>query len=135
MLNDSLGHSVGDQLLSRVAARLVEAVAESGFVARLGGDEFAVVLPECADPLAINAVTTRIFKSLHLPFDLAGQSIFVGTSIGIAMAPKDASCVEKLLSCADLALYSAKGRGVAFELSLRARCRTPRNSGIGWAPN
>lgn len=110
-VNDSLGHSVGDQLLSRVATRLVAAVAETGFVARLGGDEFAVMLPECVDPLAINAVTTRIFEVLQAPFDVAGQSIFVDTSIGIAMAPKDASCVDKLLSCADLALYSAKGQG------------------------
>ncbi len=110
-VNDSLGHSVGDQLLAAVAARLITAVGDSGFVARLGGDEFAVMLSNCADPLSLENVTTRIFEALHSPFDLAEQSIYVGTSIGIAMSPNDASGVEQLLSSADLALYSAKSDG------------------------
>lgn len=110
-VNDSLGHSVGDALLASVATRLNEAVGAAGFVARLGGDEFAVLLTNCADPLQIDALATRIFSSLEKPFDLVGQSIFVSTSIGIAMAPKDATGVEQLLSSADLALYSAKSEG------------------------
>jgi diguanylate cyclase (GGDEF)-like protein/PAS domain S-box-containing protein len=110
-VNDSLGHSVGDQLLAAVAARLTTAVGPSGFVARLGGDEFAIMLSGCIDPIAVNILSGRVFDALQSPFELAGQSIFVGTSIGIAMSPKDATDVEKLLSCADLALYSAKGQG------------------------
>lgn len=110
-VNDSLGHSVGDELLAAVAARLAEAVGEKGFLARLGGDEFAILLSGCADPLELDELATRIFASLRPPFDLAGQSIFVVTSIGIAMSPKDASDVEQLLSSADLALYSAKADG------------------------
>lgn len=110
-VNDSLGHSMGDALLTAVALRLTAAVGTAGFVARLGGDEFAVMLSDCADPLAIDTLSERIFKALHEPFDLAGQSIYVGTSIGIAMSPGDASGVEQLLSCADLALYSAKSEG------------------------
>jgi diguanylate cyclase (GGDEF)-like protein len=110
-VNDSLGHSLGDELLAAVAQRLVSAVADLGFVARLGGDEFAVLMTDCADPLMIDEVAKRIFDSLHLPFELVGQSIFVGTSIGIALAPKDAADVEHLLSNADLALYSAKNEG------------------------
>ena len=110
-VNDSLGHSVGDQLLTAVAQRLTAAVGKSGFVARLGGDEFAVLLADCLDPVHVNEITTRIFESLLPQFELVGQSIFVGTSIGIAMAPKDASDVEQLLSSADLALYSAKNDG------------------------
>ncbi|HWW55521.1 MAG TPA: EAL domain-containing protein [Sphingopyxis sp.] len=110
-VNDSLGHSVGDELLAAVAARLAEAVGEKGFLARLGGDEFAILLSGCADPLELDELATRIFASLRPPFDLAGQSIFVVTSIGIAMSPKDASGVEQLLSSADLALYSAKADG------------------------
>ncbi|MBC9033860.1 EAL domain-containing protein [Sphingomonas sp. JC676] len=110
-VNDSLGHSVGDQLLAAVAARLTGVVGPSGLVARLGGDEFAILLSDCADPLRIEELTKRTFDALHPPFELAGQSIYVGTSIGVAMSPKDASDVEQLLSSADLALYSAKGDG------------------------
>ncbi|MDX6807145.1 putative bifunctional diguanylate cyclase/phosphodiesterase [Terrihabitans rhizophilus] len=110
-VNDSLGHSFGDQLLAVVAARLSAAAGPLGFVARLGGDEFAVLLSGCADPLKVDDVTRRIFESLDPPMELAGQAVYVGTSIGIGMSPKDASEVEQLLSCADLALYAAKGRG------------------------
>lgn len=110
-VNDSLGHSVGDALLAAVAARLASAVGHDGFLARLGGDEFAILLSGCADPLRIDELTGRIFACLRPPFELAGQSIFVVTSVGIAMSPKDASGVEQLLSSADLALYSAKADG------------------------
>ncbi|MEG3087770.1 putative bifunctional diguanylate cyclase/phosphodiesterase [Sphingomonas sp. PB4P5] len=110
-VNDSLGHSVGDRLLSEVAARLRAATGPSDFVARLGGDEFAILLADCADPLRLDELANRIFNALHPPFELAGQSVYIGTSIGIAMSPKDASDVEQLLSSADLALYSAKNSG------------------------
>jgi diguanylate cyclase (GGDEF)-like protein/PAS domain S-box-containing protein len=110
-VNDSLGHSVGDALLAAVAARLSAAVEPIGFLARLGGDEFAILLSDCADPLRVDEITTRIFERLRPPFELEGQSVYVGTSIGIAMSPKDACAVDQLLSCADLALYSSKNEG------------------------
>jgi diguanylate cyclase (GGDEF)-like protein/PAS domain S-box-containing protein len=110
-VNDTLGHSVGDKLLTAVAARVAAAVRDDGFVARLGGDEFAILLPSCSDPLMLDRLTTRIFHGLQPPFELAEQSIYVGTSIGIALSPNDASDVEQLLSCADLALYGAKSDG------------------------
>lgn len=110
-VNDSLGHSRGDELLAAVALRLHNAVADLGFVARLGGDEFAVLMTDCANPVKIDEVASRIFESLQVPFELLGQSIFVGTSIGIAIAPNDATNVEQLLSNADLALYNAKSKG------------------------
>ncbi|WP_158266623.1 putative bifunctional diguanylate cyclase/phosphodiesterase [Allosphingosinicella deserti] len=110
-VNDTLGHSVGDALLTEVGARLTRAVGSAGFVARLGGDEFAILLSDCADPLRVDALATRIFEGLQPAFELGGQSIYVGTSIGVAMSPQDALQVELLLSCADLALYSAKGEG------------------------
>ncbi len=110
-VNDSLGHSVGDQLLTAVGARLTALIGAPDFVARLGGDEFAVFLSDCADPSRLDDLAQGILRALHPPFDLAGQSVYIGTSIGIAMAPKDASGVEQLLSCADLALYSAKSSG------------------------
>jgi diguanylate cyclase (GGDEF)-like protein/PAS domain S-box-containing protein len=110
-VNDTLGHSVGDELLSAVAARLTTVAAPNEFVARLGGDEFAILVSDCADPLVLDELAGRIFEALQPPFELAGQAVYVGTSIGIAMSPKDASDVEQILSCADLALYSAKGDG------------------------
>lgn len=109
-VNDTLGHSTGDQLLAAVATRLSD-VVQDGMLARLGGDEFAVLVTGSADPLALDALAESIFAALRSPFHLAGQIIFVGTSIGIATAPRDASTVEQLMSCADLALYSAKARG------------------------
>jgi diguanylate cyclase (GGDEF)-like protein/PAS domain S-box-containing protein len=110
-VNDSLGHSVGDQLLTAVGKRLSAAVGTRDFVGRLGGDEFAVFLSNCADPLRLDDLARKILGALHPPFELAGQSVYIGTSIGIAMSPKDASGVEQLISSADLALYSAKDRG------------------------
>ncbi len=110
-VNDSLGHSVGDALLTAVGARLTAAVQPNEMVARLGGDEFAVLLPACADARKVDALAARVFRALEKPFELVGQSIYVGTSIGIAMSPKDAVDVEQLLSSADLALYSAKNNG------------------------
>lgn len=110
-VNDTLGHSAGDKLLTAVASRLRSAAEADGFVCRLGGDEFAILLSDCADPHRIDEITTRIFKVLRSPFELVGQSVYVGTSIGVAMSPKDASMIEPLLSSADLALYSAKSEG------------------------
>ncbi|OWK27846.1 putative bifunctional diguanylate cyclase/phosphodiesterase [Sphingomonas mucosissima] len=110
-VNDTLGHTVGDELLAAVAVRLSDVTGDAGFVARLGGDEFAILLENCADPLLLDQLATRIFKSLQMSFELAGQSIFIDTSIGVAMAPNDAAGAEQLVSCADLALYNAKGEG------------------------
>jgi diguanylate cyclase (GGDEF)-like protein/PAS domain S-box-containing protein len=132
-VNDSLGHSVGDALLAAVAARLTAAVEAPAFVARLGGDEFAILLTDCADPLRIDALATAIIDALDPPFELASQSIFVGTSIGIAMTPKDASNVEQLLSSADLALYSAKsdGGGVRTFFSRAMQNRSEQRHRLG----
>ena len=110
-VNDTLGHNVGDALLAGVAQRLSAAADDTGFVTRPGGDEFAILVTGCADPLRLDALAARIFAALEVPFELGGKSIFVDTSIGIAMAPRDGDTVEQLLAHADLALYSAKGDG------------------------
>lgn len=110
-VNDSLGHSLGDQLLTAVAARLSGAVKPAEFIARLGGDEFAIFVSNCEDPLALDELATRIHKVFERPFELAGQSIYVATTIGIAISPKDAIEADHLLSSADLALYSGKSDG------------------------
>jgi len=110
-VNDSLGHSAGDELLTIVAKRLSQTAGPSDFVARLGGDEFAILMIDNADPLRVDSLTSRIFQALKQPVELAGRSLFVETSIGIALAPNDASAVDQLLAHADLALYSAKSAG------------------------
>lgn len=110
-VNDSLGHAIGDELLAAVATRLCEAVGDDGFVARLGGDEFAILVVDCANPILLDRIAARIFASFKASFELAGQSVFVETSIGIAMSPNDAINAGHLLSSADLALYNAKGEG------------------------
>jgi len=140
-VNDSIGHSVGDQVLAAVATRLSAAVGPTGYLARLGGDEFAILLAGCVDPLEIDGCTKQIFDALHSPFELAGHSIYIGTSIGIAMAPADATTVEHLLSSADLALYSAKAEGGgtrkyfvrAMQTSAEQRHRMGRELRQAWA--
>ncbi|NJC05202.1 diguanylate cyclase (GGDEF)-like protein/PAS domain S-box-containing protein [Sphingomonas kaistensis] len=111
-VNDSLGHSAGDHLLVRVAQRLMEVSGGTDeFVARLGGDEFALLVSRCDDMFRIDQLATRIKQALSLPFEIGGQSVFIGTSIGIALAPHNGVCADTLLSRADLALYSAKSSG------------------------
>ncbi len=110
-VNDTLGHSVGDLLLAQVALRLSRLTPAEGYLARLGGDEFAVLLPECEDPLVVDAVASGFIRDLQAPFELADQSVFVGASIGIAMSSDKPFAVDQLISRADMALYSAKGEG------------------------
>ena len=133
LVNDTLGHSVGDRLLADVGARIKYAVGRDGYLARLGGDEFAVLVPDCYDPMAADEVSQRIFNSLQSPFELAGQSIFIGTSIGIAMSPADGVETEQLLSSADLALYSAKsdGGGVRRFFARAMQTRSERRHRLG----
>ncbi|UUR07639.1 putative bifunctional diguanylate cyclase/phosphodiesterase [Sphingomonas glaciei] len=111
-VNDSLGHSAGDRLLVRVAQRLVKVTRGADeFVARLGGDEFALLVTQCDDMFRIDNLASAIKKALSLPFEIGGQSVFIGTSIGIAMSPHNAATADTLLARADLALYSAKSSG------------------------
>ncbi|MBT0962057.1 putative bifunctional diguanylate cyclase/phosphodiesterase [Denitromonas iodatirespirans] len=128
-INDSLGHAFGDSLLRVVAQRLQGRTRRSDVVARLGGDEFAIirwgeVLPEDAEELA-----ARIVKSFEDPCEVEGAHVRVGTSIGIAIAPKDGRSGAQLLKNADIALYAAKfdGKGrfrfFDYEMDTRARRR------------
>ncbi len=110
-VNDTLGHPAGDALLQAVSVRLRTCLRESALVARLGGDEFAVI-EHLVDP-AVEAVALaeRIRKALCDPFDLGDHQVVTGTSIGIALAPRDATDSDEILKCADLALYRAKNSG------------------------
>ena len=110
-VNDTLGHPAGDTLLRAVAARLLECTRETTVVARLGGDEFAVIDYVTNPVVEATALAERIRKALCEPFDLGGHQVVAGTSIGIAIAPRDGIDSDEILKNADLALYSAKGGG------------------------
>jgi diguanylate cyclase (GGDEF)-like protein len=110
-VNDTLGHHQGDALLRAVADRLRGAMRESDTLARLGGDEFAVLLSDVADDHDTDgpvAAASRLEATLKAPFDLDGMSVAVGASIGVACAPQDGDTPERLLQCADVAMYAAK---------------------------
>ena len=113
-INDSLGHEIGDRLLSSVARRIRGAVRQADCVARLGGDEFTVALS--ASAAAAAAAAQHICRSLARPFHLEGHDIFVAASIGVALYPQDGADAGELLKHADMAMYRAKkdGTGVRF---------------------
>mgnify|MGYP003814813367 CR=1 FL=1 len=109
-INDSLGHAMGDRLLTQVAQRLEGILRRSDTVARLGGDEFVVVMgQDGAD--AATRVCRHILESFDEPFDLEGQTLHVRVSIGAALFPEHGDTPGALLKNADLAMYRAKERG------------------------
>ena len=110
-VNDTLGHPVGDQLLQQVSERLGECARKSDAVARLGGDEFAIIQTNLIYQNGITVLAKRIIDALAKPFDLEGERVFTGTSVGITIFPYDDTEAEKLLKNADLALYRAKREG------------------------
>jgi diguanylate cyclase (GGDEF)-like protein len=136
-VNDTLGHSSGDQLLVEVGRRLMQVVEERstvGLASRLGGDEFVVLLPDCGDPLRIKEIVELMLKRLNEPFVINDHLVHLGASAGVAIAPQDGTDVEELIANADLALYQAKsdgGRIMRFFLPvLRAQAQARRNLGL-----
>jgi diguanylate cyclase (GGDEF)-like protein len=129
-VNDTLGHPVGDALLQAVADRLRACVREGDTVARLGGDEFAIIQLAIGQPAHAELLTARIIEVFQDPFEIQGHQISVGISMGVALAPGDASAGETLLRNADIALYLAKteGRGTArfFEPEMDAHIHLRR---------
>ncbi|MCW8911663.1 MAG: EAL domain-containing protein, partial [Gammaproteobacteria bacterium] len=111
MVNDTLGHVVGDQLLQAVSVRLKKCLREGDTLARIGGDEFTLLLPEIHDNKCSERVSQKIIKSLEQPFSINGHEFFVSTSIGIAHYPADGTTMETLIKHADIAMYSVKGNG------------------------
>lgn len=103
--NDRFGHPVGDALLKQVAGRLKTLAATDDLVVRMGGDEFVLVQCETADA---EAMAQRIVQSIRAPYDVDGQTIELGASVGVAVAPDDGRTAEALLSRSDKALYRAK---------------------------
>ena len=109
-VNDTLGHSVGDQLLIEVAARTRPCIRPSDTVARLGGDEFAILLEDAGIEEAVG-VAERILERFREPFEIEGRELFIDGSIGIAESPSGSVSAEALLRDADAAMYTAKRSG------------------------
>ncbi len=110
-VNDTLGRSVGDQLLRVVADRLTGSLRRSDTVARMGGDEFLLLLPEMARPEDAAKATQRILQAIRRPFQLDGHELCVTSSIGIALYPDDGEDADTLVKNADIAMYRAKEQG------------------------
>jgi diguanylate cyclase (GGDEF)-like protein/PAS domain S-box-containing protein len=110
-VNDTLGHPIGDQLLKTVADRLCGCAREGNSVARLGGDEFAVIQTSLGEPSDAAALARRICEAVKAPYLIEGHQVVVDVSIGIALAPDDATDRDELLKNADVALYGAKAAG------------------------
>jgi diguanylate cyclase (GGDEF)-like protein/PAS domain S-box-containing protein len=110
-VNDSLGHPIGDRLLRLVADRLRSQVRGNNLAARLGGDEFAVILSSDVSPNEASDFAARLIKTLSAAYDIDGNEVVIGASIGIAISPGDGATSEELMRNADLALYRAKEEG------------------------
>ncbi len=113
VVNDTLGHAVGDQLLVEVSNRLGGSLRPGDTVARLGGDEFGLLLENVADAETAEAVALRIEAELSKPLQFEGREIFITASIGIALSSARLGMPEEILRDADLAMYHAKAKGSA----------------------
>jgi diguanylate cyclase (GGDEF)-like protein/PAS domain S-box-containing protein len=109
LVNDSLGHALGDELLQCVGERLRSAARSTDSVARLGGDEFVVLCENLVDPTEAMTLAERLLEALAVPFDIAGHQLFVSASIGVATTP--ATDADTFLRDADTAMYQAKKSG------------------------
>jgi len=107
-VNDSLGHNVGDELLRQVGPRLAASLRSADTIARLGGDEFAILLPG-TDETGAARVAQKMLSALEQAFPLEGETLDIGASVGVAVAPVHATQADQLLSRADVAMYTAKG--------------------------
>jgi diguanylate cyclase (GGDEF)-like protein len=114
-VNDSLGHSIGDELLQSVAQRVRTAIGDGDLVARLGGDEFAVVLAD-ADEAMVQAAAERLGAAFERPFELSNVTLDIAVSVGVAYGPAHGADIEDLLRAADIALYRAKAARSGFEI-------------------
>lgn len=111
VINDSLGHSVGDELLKSLGERLKRALRESDTLSRFGGDEFMVLLPDVDTDEAANKISEKVLSAIKEPFIIDGQEIFITASIGISMYPRDGEDAETLIKNSDVAMYHTKELG------------------------
>ena len=129
-INDTLGHTVGDELLKHVAARISSCIGKRDTVARVGGDEFAIIQTGIDDPTDAVALAHGILEAIRLPYELHGHAVVTDASIGIALVPDDGREPNELLKNADMALYGAKTDGRStfrfFEPAMDARMKARR---------
>lgn len=112
IVNDTLGHDAGDNLLVEVSCRVKETLGPDCFMARFGGDEFALLIPEqMGCELQANACAEAVVEALSKPFSLAGHEVHIGVSVGTTIYPDHATDVESLMRHADVAMYKAKDEG------------------------
>lgn len=111
IINDSLGHLKGDELLRQVAARLKQCLRKGDTLARLGGDEFVVLLPELRERPVASVVAEKFLQALSSPFVIDDTKLHVSASIGIAVFPEDGEQIDDLIRHADIAMYKVKGEG------------------------
>jgi diguanylate cyclase (GGDEF)-like protein len=110
-VNDTYGHGVGDLLLKEVAVRIQNCLRDSDTAARIGGDEFVILLPAIESAADAGKVGEKIRLSLNQPFELAGHTLGIGSSIGVAVYPQHGKDEKLLVKSADIAMYHAKKNG------------------------
>jgi diguanylate cyclase (GGDEF)-like protein/PAS domain S-box-containing protein len=127
VINDSLGHLVGDELLIAVSRRLESCLRQHDFLGRLGGDEFAILLTTIGDESQANVIALRIQEALREPLAVGGRDVFTSASIGIAFGHRDYTRPHEIMRDADTAMYHAKANGKArhelFDADMHARAR------------
>jgi diguanylate cyclase (GGDEF)-like protein/PAS domain S-box-containing protein len=127
VVNDSLGHLVGDELLIAVSRRLESCLRQHDFLGRLGGDEFAILLNTVGDEQQANAVAFRIQDALSAPLSVGGREVYTSVSIGIAVGHAEYTNPDEIMRDADTAMYHAKSHGKArhelFDADMHARAR------------
>ena len=110
-VNDSLGHPAGDELIRQFGARLKGLVRHGDLVARIGGDEFTILFGDIDDHREVNSLCERIVDLVRKPFDIDGNTVFIGVSVGVTVAPRDGTDRIELMRKADVALYHSKSTG------------------------
>ena len=125
IINDSLGHLAGDEVLRRIAGRVAGCLREGDTIARLGGDEFAVLLEDLSDSGEVDRVTERILEVLAEPLEMEGHEVFTSASFGVALSSEGYERPEDVLRDADIAMYRAKAEGrtrrVVFDPTMHTR--------------
>jgi len=135
VVNDTLGHAVGDKVLKQASARLWGTTRETDVLARLGGDEFSLLVRPLEKPADAAALADRIVRTMAQPFIIDGHHLSIGASVGIALAPADGNSADTLMKNADLALYRAKSEGRStfhfFEPGMDAEIQSRRTIEAG----